>query len=151
MPDSSRNDTRTKEEVAAHYRAKAERIALHFKQKEERHALRDAVHAKAKEKRVTKKLQVKSDAHIKQWKKKTEREEDRRLNNRDEREISRLAVRAAGVEERKQHARNVSAKKERDWEASREVEREKHRIGDEIVRQIEAVKPVNRRKAEKRV
>ncbi len=142
-------DRRTPEEIAEHYRLKDERIALHFKQKAERHALRDAAHAKSKEERVTKKLQVKSDAHIKQWKKKLEREEDRRLKSRDDREISRLAVREAGVEEQKQHARNVSAKNERDWEASREAEREKHRLGDVVVQQIEEARPESRRKAAK--
>jgi len=155
-------DKRTPEEVAEHYRLKVirhaerdaqlardkeERIALHFKQKEERHAMRDSALAKTRDERVTKRLQVKSAAHIKYWKKKLEREEARRLKNRDEREISRLAVRDAGVEERKQHKRNVRAKNERDWAASREAEAEKHRKGDEVVRQIEAVKEEGRRKA----
>ena len=155
-------DKRTPEEIEDHYRRKAirhaarderfalekeKKIALHFKQKAERHAVRDEASAKAKEERTTKKLQVKSAAHIKRWKKKLEREEKRRLKNRDERDLSRLDTRADVVEERKQHKRNVSAKKERDWEASREAEREKHRIGDEVVRQIEAAKSMNRRKA----
>lgn len=157
-------DRRTPEEVADHYRRKAVRhaarderlalekekkIALHFKQKAERHAVRDSALAKARDERVTKRLQVKSAAHIKQWKKKLEREEDRRLKNRDEREIRRLAARDAVVEERKQHKRNVRAKNEKDWEASREVEREKHRLGDEVMRLIEEAKAENRRKARK--
>ena len=158
-------DRRTPEEVAEHYRQKElrhsvrdaevaklkeERIALHFKQKAERHAARDAAHARGKLERTTKKLQAKSDAHIKQWKSKLKREEDRRLKNRDEREISRVEVRAAGVEERNQNKRNVSAKKERDWAASREVERQKHIKGDEVVRQLEAAKAEQRRILAKR-
>ena len=155
-------DRRTPEEVEEHYiqkairyakrdarlaKAKEERIALQSRQKAKRHALRDAALAKAKEERTTEKLKVKSEAHIKRWKKKLEREEDRRLKNRDERELSRIEVRESGVEERQQHARNVSAKNERDWEASREAEREKHRLGDVVVQQIEEARPENRRNA----
>ncbi len=140
MPDSGRNDTRTEDEIVEHYRLKEERIALHFKQKAERHAARDAAHARGKLERTTKKLQVKSAAHIKQWKSKLKREEDRRLKSRDEREISRVEVRAAGVEEGNQNKRNVSDKKESDWAAPREAEAEKHRIVNEVVSEREAAR-----------
>ncbi len=140
-------DRRTPEEVAEHYRAKTERIALHFKQKAERHALRDNALAKSKEERTTKKLQVKSDAHIKQWKKKLEREEDRRLKSRDDREISRIEVRTAGVEDRKQYERDMKAKKEKQWAHARTVEKRKVLRGAAKARQIEQAKVKNRQRA----
>ena len=137
-------DRRTPEEVAEHYRTRQLRREAQVAARNIRRAASDAAHAKAKEERTTEKMKTKSDAYIKHWKSKLVREEKKRLKNRDEREISRVDIRNTGVEERKQHGKNVQAKKERDWAASREAEAEKHRIGDEVVRQIEAARPGNR-------
>ena len=130
-------DRRTPEEVAEHYRTRQLRREAQVAARNIRRAASDAAHAKAKEERTTEKMKTKSDAYIKHWKSKLVRKEKKRLKNRDEREISRVDIRNTGVEERKQHGKNVQAKKERDWEASREVERQKKIKGDAVVRQIE--------------
>lgn len=107
MPDSGRRDERTKEEIAEHYRLKAERVT----------------------------------------KAKLARKEDRRLKSRDEREISRLAVREAEVKERKQRTRSRKAEKEAAWAHAREVERRLVVRGNARARQIEEAKELNRQRA----
>ena len=168
MPSKDR-ENRTPEEIAEHYRQrdlrrdtkavtheqeKKARREAQVAERDERRAAGTAAReerreasSKRKDERTTEKMKKRSDAYIKYEKKKLEREEERRLKNRDERELSRLDVRVAGVEERKQKKINVGAQNERDWAASLEAEAEKRRKGDEVVRQIEAAKSENRRKA----
>ena len=150
MPSKDR-EKRTPEEIAEHYRQKQLRREAQVSERDARRAAgtaareeRREVSAKAKDERTTEKMQKRSDAYLKHWKKKLEREEERRLKNRDDRELSRLEARAAGVEKRNQHTKNVRATKERDWAASRAAEAKKHRIGDEVVRQINAARPRSR-------